>query len=215
MTDGSRILGPTAPVDLFELLRRVKDDASRAINCMQIGNIESYNSLKNTAVVSIKMTRLMADGTEISYPQLEDCPVFILGGGGAAITLPIAAGDTCLVLFNDRNIDNWWYDGRVMAPADSRAHSVSDGIVLVGVRNLAAAKLTPSGSVCIDGGTKKVAIKNGTTNLKTLIKSLIDAIKLITVTCAGPGSPSSVPLNVATFTALETQFATLLDEGVT
>ena len=213
MSDGNRILGPTAPIDLFELLHRAKDDTIKAINCMQIGNIESYNALKNTAKVSIKMTRVMAEGTEISYPQLEDCPVFILGGGGASITLPIAAGDTCLVLFNDRNIDNWWYDGRVMAPADSRAHSISDGIVLVGLRNLSSAKLTPSGSVCIDGGIKKVAIKNGTTNLKTLINSLIDAIKLITVTCTAAGSPSGIPLNVDTFTTLKTQFATLLDEG--
>lgn len=47
------------------------------------------------------------------------------------------------------------------------------------------------------------------TDLMELQGNLLDAIKLITVTCAAPGSPSTVPLNVASFTALDVQFANL------
>ena len=47
--------------------------------------------------------------------------------------------------------------------------------------------------------------------LKIVLNSLIDQIKLITVTCAAPGSPSTVPLNVAALDAIKTQVDTLLN----
>lgn len=210
-----KVTAPTAPIDLITLLSRVKSDIFASMFCVQIGTIESYDTLKNSAKVSINFKKQFVTGEIVNYPVLEDVPVFILGGGSASISMPIAQGDQCLILFCDRNIDNWWAAGDKGIPNDSRMHNIADGIALVGIRNLLTAKLTPANSVCIDAGSKKVAIKNSTADLKTLIAALIDAINLITVTCAAPGSPSTVPLNVATFTALKTQFAGLLDEGIT
>ena len=208
------ILGPTSKIDLVEVFRQIKTDTMAAINCVQIGTIEAYDSLLNTAKVSVNMQRQLIDGKIINYPVLGDVPIMILSGGGSAITFPIAKGDFCIVLFNDRNIDNWWASGQIVPPDDARCHSISDAMAIVGIRNISSAKLNPMGSVCIDGGSKKVTIKNSTTDLLTLIQNLITTISgLVTSNCV-VGSPVVIGTTGQTaLSSLSTQFATLLDKG--
>jgi hypothetical protein len=212
----NRTLGVAAEPTLSDYMNLMKRDVSLSINCVQIGTIQTYNEVSNTASVKINFLRQLASGDKIEYPVLEDCPVFILNGGGASITFPIAPGDQCLILFNDRNIDNWYLDGSIKEPRDNRVHSIADGMILVGISDSAHAIIAPSQSACLNGGSKKIAIKNDATDLKTLLLSLIDAIVAMTQTIAGGGGGTTVspPVNAATFTALKTQFASLLDEGI-
>lgn len=55
-----------------------------------------------------------------------------------------------------------------------------------------------------------VRIERNSVSLKTAIDSLIDQIKLITVTCAAPGAPSTPPLNFAAFDAIKIQIDSIL-----
>jgi len=71
-----------------------------------------------------------------NYPPLIDVPVLVLGGGNGAITFPIQQGDECIILFNDRELDNWFQNGGVQTYSTSRTHDLSDGIALVGLRSL-------------------------------------------------------------------------------
>jgi len=210
----NRILGPTAEPDLYELLRRFKLDTMYGLNCVQIGKIQSYNTLLNTAKISVNMTRKLINGEEFTYPPLEDCPVFVLSGGDASISMPIAKNDDCIVLFNDRNIDNWFSSGDVVPPADSRCHSISDGIAIVGIRNLKTAKLTPANSVCINGGSKKVSVKNSATDLKKIIDMLITQITLLTVNIS-TGLFNNITGLTGASTSVSAELAKLLDEGLT
>jgi hypothetical protein len=183
------------------------------LNCTQIGTIESYNPATNTASISINFKRQLPNGDIIDYPLLGDCPVFILGGGGASIDMPIGPGDECLVLFADRCIDDWHLSGKVKTPANPRAHNIADGFALVGVHNLTKAAPT---STClrVNGRAKKIAIKNNAASLKTLIDSLIDTIIGLTTT----GSAAAQALDLVTigkFNALKEDFADLLDSGAT
>lgn len=73
----------------------------------------------------------------VSYPALVKCPVVFMSGGAGALTFPIAVGDTCLVIFADRDIDGWFSSGQVGPPNSDRMHDLSDGIALVGIRSLA------------------------------------------------------------------------------
>jgi hypothetical protein len=82
---------------------------------------------------------------------------------------------------------------------------------LVGLNPISSPKVTPLNSVCVNGGSKKVSIKNTATDLKTVLSALIDAISAITVVTGGV--TSTVPVNIAVFTALKATLATLLDEG--
>jgi hypothetical protein len=105
-----------------------------------------------------------------------------LSGGQSFISLPITTGDTCLILFNDRDIDTWWYSGESNVPPSGRAHSLSDAIVLVGVRNQANAIELPSNTVTIEGGNKKITLKNSNQSLKPLLDELFDELTQSLVT---------------------------------
>lgn len=55
-----------------------------------------------------------------------------------------------------------------------------------------------------------ISIERNTVSLKVLLDALIDQVKLITVTCAAPGSPSTPPLNIAAFDTIKTQIGQIL-----
>ena len=140
----TRVLGPSVDVELPDVINKVKNDIFYSLNCVQIGNIELYDPLTNSASVSINFQRKVPIGNPINYPILLSCPVFILSGGATSVQLPIAKGDQCIVLFNDRNIDDWWISGEVKVPPNGRAHDIADGLVLVGIRHMKTAKPTSS-----------------------------------------------------------------------
>lgn len=120
---------------LASLLELFKGNVMMEINCHQVGEIVSFDSSTQTAEVQIKMLK-MQNGELKDFPILIDCPCVVLGGGKGVITFPIKQGDSCLVLFNDRDIDNWYASGQKMLPRTERKHNYSDAIALVGVRNL-------------------------------------------------------------------------------
>lgn len=119
---------------LASVLKLHKEDIMYSINCHQIGEIVSFNPSTQTAEVQIKMLRMM-NGELKQYPVLIDCPCIVLSGGSGRLTMPISAGDSCLVLFNDRDIDNWYSGGQSVAPRTERKHNFADAIALVGIRN--------------------------------------------------------------------------------
>lgn len=96
--------------------------------------------------------------------------------------MPIAQGDECLVLFNDRALDTWFQSG-VNAPLpSSRLHSFSDAIVLVGLRSqIRSIQNYDTQRVVLRNGAAKVAIgdkieiSNGQ-NLKNALDTVISSI---------------------------------------
>lgn len=226
-----RISSFMAPPEMADLMLAIKRDIALSINCIQIGTIDDYDPITNTAKAKINFKRRLGSGDIVNYPVLADCPVFVLSGGDSFISCPITRDDECLVLFNDRNIDNWWYSGDIDVPDNTRCHDIADGIILVGVKSLPnatnASSKPSTNTIRISGGSKKIAIVNDTTDLKTQLDALItninsvidtcksnnskiidvlSAITAITVTCSAPGSPSSAPINSATFVTYETSF---------
>jgi hypothetical protein len=122
------------------LLQELKSEIFATLNCIQIGKIEKVTPGEQTAEISLQVKRRVNGNTISSYPVLVDCPIFILQGGGAYLDMPVSAGDYCLVLFNDRNIDTWWSTANVKEPPNLRKHSLSDGIALVGINPVTAVR---------------------------------------------------------------------------
>lgn len=120
------------PPDLDDLLAESRGTLLSNFNAVQIGKIETVND-DQTVSVTIQFLRRLPDGKTGKYPLLVDVPYFVLNGGGSYLDFPIAVGDYCLILFCDRNIDNWWDTANVAVPADIRKHSIADGIALVGI----------------------------------------------------------------------------------
>lgn len=154
--------------DLNDLINLVKTELKFELNCIHVGTIQAFDAETQTAKASInyKKTFLEPDNASgIGYKQrytdyavLADCPVIVLGGGAGALTFPIAQGDECLILFNDRDIDNWFAGSSNSPPATPRAHSFSDGFILVGVSSKA--------NVITDYDPNAVALRFGGNSVK-------------------------------------------------
>ena len=73
--------------------------------------------------------------TYTERPLLLQVPVVTLFGGGSFLSMPITAGDTCILFFNDRDMENFIMDGGVGIPNSNRTHDISDAIAIVGIRD--------------------------------------------------------------------------------
>jgi hypothetical protein len=157
-------------------------EAFSLLNCHQLGTIEAFNPTTQTATVSLNIKLKFGDQL-VTYPVLKEVPVFVLGGGQRVVTVPIIKGDTCLVLFNDRDIDTWTKTGATSTPASDRQHDIADGLALVGFRSKANPVTTYSATdVEIRNEQSKIAIgsklllKNSSTDLLTVLQAAATAL---------------------------------------
>lgn len=228
MTDQQKTISDP---ELSDVLALQKLDIFASLNCSKVGEIKAFDGDKKTARVQILFKRKLPDGSTASYPLLLDCPVFTLQGGGGYLQMPIAAGDQCILLFSDRNLDDWFQNGAEAVPPSQRMHDFSDAIALVGINALNSSapayptnkvvlsylgtrfELTAtgwnfvgSGGAEIDLTGEIVTIKNNTTTLLFLLNGLIAVIETLQVNGPIPLTPASV----AALEAYKLQLATLL-----
>lgn len=123
---------------LVDVLEELKKDIFFDLNCHRLGIINSFNSDEQTVEVSLVDKRVIqtTEGERLfDFPVITDCPIVINKPSRGGFTSPITAGDTCLVLFNDRNMDSWLEDGLIQKPETNRSHAITDAIALIGIRN--------------------------------------------------------------------------------
>lgn len=166
------ITNPNEP-RLRGVLETQKSEILYGLNCHEVGHVVSFDSNTQTATVQIDVLRQIVDAGQIKnvpYPLLTDCPVHFPGGGDFSLQFPVTAGDTCLVLFNDRDIDLWFKTGNNVSPNTSRAHDLSDGLVLVGFRNLQKVLKNWTGECGIKkGSTASIVIDDdGNVSMRTM-----------------------------------------------
>lgn len=206
--------------DVFE---DSKKDIFNTINCHKIGVIESFNESLQTAKIRLIDKRILTseEGEELKeYSLLLDCPVFIPKSSNSGFTYPIVSGDTCLVLFNDRDIDNWFEDGNIQRPNTNRTHDLSDGIAIVGIKNkqnkftdYSNSKTTMNYQESKIELDNKVLIQNTARNLAILIDNLIIELKNLSVVDNRITPTITLITSQTTFDNLETirtQFTELL-----
>ena len=124
--------------DLRDILENLKEDIFYEFNCHKVGVIQSFNTDNQTASIKLIDKGIRkTSGKDIiqEFSLLQDCPIVINKGLNGGLTMPISIGDTCLVLFNDRDIDNWFDNGLSQRPNTRRSHDLADAIAIVGIRN--------------------------------------------------------------------------------
>ena len=209
----------TSDLSLKNLLDLFKKDIMLNFNCHAIGTIQSFDSSNCSvkATVNYKKTFMQrnADGSYNSvnkdYPLMVDCPVVVLQGGTAALTMPIQAGDTCLMMFNDRDIDNWVHSGQVTENASQRFHSFADAIALVGLRPFSSPisnydstrAVLRNGTAMVGVSPTLIKVSNDITTLKTVINGLIDIIATLT-SAMSAATPANVTATVGVPSATAT-----------
>jgi len=166
--------------------------------------------------------RFEKSDSAIKYPVINKVPVVFPRTATAMIRLPVTIGDIVMLVFADHEISNWVNsNGTSVEYLDKRYHHINDCFAIIG--GYPAGKkhtaINPDALEIIVSSGTKVTIGNEAdellaiahasfSELKTLTDRLSDTltnIAALTVTCTGPGNPSSIPINSATFTATKTQ----------
>jgi len=178
-------------IDLKTLMDIHKREIFTNLHCHKLGTIQEFDPDTQTATITINH-KADVGGVITDYPELYDVPVFVPAGGGAALTMPIAKGDPCLVLFSDRDIGTWFSQGYTDAvPPTRRKHSIADGLAIVGFRpstnpvpdyNADDAELRNEGAVlaACDDGLVRIQSKNGE-SLHGLLAELITCLENLTM----------------------------------
>ena len=218
--------------ELIDVLNEMQRNIFLTMNCHAIAQIKKFNPANQTVEAQLAYKKAYFEKDPNSsqfvektrdYAALVDCPVIVMSGGAAALTMPIQAGDYCLILFNDRDIDAWWATGQInQAPTTARLHSFTDAIALVGLfpktepitsYDTARAVLR-NGNASVGVSTDKVQIKNSTDDLKTILTDLITAITTtpLIATTGASGTPSSLnPAISSLLSTVQTKINNLLE----
>lgn len=125
-------------MDEIEIARRMLDAAGIDLRVAAPGIIQSVDYGRQTCTVQLAIREQLnheGDLEWVDIPTLPDVPFFVYSGGGYCLTLPVAPGDECLVVFGDSCMDAWWQNGGVQNQADHRRHDLSDGFAIVGFRS--------------------------------------------------------------------------------
>jgi len=100
-------------------------------------------------------------------PVIPSVPISWPRGGGFFLTLPIAVGDTGLIVCADRSIDQWRKSGIAGDPIDLRTHNWQGAVFLPGLHDSKNPLSDAHGSNAVigkDGGTQ-IHIKDGAITL--------------------------------------------------
>lgn len=203
-----------------DLLNLLKKEIMFDLNSHHLATIQSFNPANQTCTASINYMKtffnLNSDGTYtsnlVSYPLLLDVPVIVLGGGGANLTFPVKQGDQAVILFNDRSIDSWFQSGQVGALTSSRAHSLSDGLALIGLNSMNSPienydmtqAVLRMGAFGVGVSTSKVTIFNDSTTLNTIMQNILTQLEALANSVCSNGSPIAP--------AVATELATLASQ---
>lgn len=112
------------------------------------GRIVTYDKLSQTATIQISAETAYSNSNTISElatrEPLENVPVQTPSGGGWSMTMPIKAGNTCILFFSQVGYDHWLYEDKDSAgklaglpmPWLKRQFSEDDGFAIVGMNTI-------------------------------------------------------------------------------
>ncbi len=203
---------------LKDLLDTLKKDIMLNLNCHAIATVQSFDPANLTVSASINYSKtyfIRNSNTgeyvpkQVNYPLLTDCPVIILGGGPAALTFPIQQGDECLILFNDRDLDNWFAGATSGPVATPRLHSLSDGIALIGFKNSidsydSSRAVLRNGTTGVGVGPDLVKIYNASFTLNGILQDIMTQLESLATATGNTGIATAL-------TALAVELGQLLE----
>lgn len=122
--------------ELADIIQQAIEDRLAEVHVMLPGRIKSYDAGTQKAEVEPMLTRLQktVDGEiKETLPVIPDVPVVFPRAGGFKITMPVQAGDRCMLVFCERSIDKYQIgDGGVTDPDLFQMHDLSDPVAVLG-----------------------------------------------------------------------------------
>lgn len=189
-----------------EILRQLQETVMGRIHTSLPGIVRAYDSPTQTARVQLAV---QLKGRNV--PPLDDVPVMWLGGAAGFLHVPLAEGDTVLVLFCEEDFSKWLTSGSVSAPAVLARHGLH-AVALAGLRTRTAPFAATGGHVTLaatselrlgdDTATDLVALAPATTAaLDNLVSALDDVFEALDAAAPGTSAAFTVALAAAGFSS--------------
>lgn len=168
--------------DFNDILNQFFNAKMAGIHTALPGIVKSYDPETQKAEVQPAIKKKYRDGETESMPIITGVPVMFPRVGNASLTFPIEDGDTVLLIFAERNIENFLNQGGEQEPADNTKFSLSDAVALPGLFPFtednpdpagedltlkfgdSEIRMTPDGDITITG-TNSISVTNGTGTL--------------------------------------------------
>ena len=119
---------------LTKVLHTAIDNALKNTHTAIPGIVIEFDPEEQRITAQVAINRIVS-GVPVKIAPLLDIPIVIPSVGAFHITLPIAVGDECLLIFSERSIDNWFEKGGNQDPIEYRFHDISDGFALIGINS--------------------------------------------------------------------------------
>ena len=190
--------------DVLTLLEYFRVDILNRLKCHDVGVIQSFDVVNQTATISMAYKPQTAYQNEVNQKVqdsaiLIQCPIMVASGGKARLTFPITKGDQCLVCYNDKDLQNWFAYGVDNLLLTDSQHSYSDAIAIVGLfpLNKSLANYSADRAEFSYEDTKisikdKIKIENAQYKLTTGLKLMAECLNLLATT-AITGNIVSLP----------------------
>lgn len=125
-----------AQVDFNDVMSIAQEAIMARLNCHNIGRIIEFDSITQTCTVELMQIKQFNEGYYTPAP-ITQVPLIMLGASSGYITMPNPVGTICLLLFLDRNIDNFMETGEQYVPETARMHDFTDCVALTTFKTLA------------------------------------------------------------------------------
>lgn len=152
--------------DLHSAVGIANNKNSLDFNCMRIGIVQEFFPEDLTVSVLIankKDSKQFYDGTQETrnYALVRAKVCFC----NPFITNEIKAGDECILLFSDREIESWFVNGDVNPVAYQRMHDLTDAVAILGIRSLPSMIEMVSDCLHLFYGASQILLKDGTIDI--------------------------------------------------
>ena len=140
--------------------------------------ILSVSNLGTTQTVDAipLIDRVLSNDTSIQPAKVYNVPIVFPSGGGGLLSFPLSVGDTILLVYSMRSLEEWLGgDGSGTIPQDNRHHHTTDAIGIPGLYTKTS-HLTPNTidvdlkfkgmHVTLESATGDLTLSNATGSLK-------------------------------------------------
>lgn len=187
------------------ILGKLLTQATGRMRTAMPGIVIDYDTVLCEASVKQAIPELDDDGNVLPSKVINHVPVLWLGTSSSRITLPVAEGDTCLLICCYTTIDDYMASGQIVAPKlRTRRHSLNDAVALMGFDPRTITRPSHATAAVWEGNdirmgdavtAASVAFTESVNLLRTSVNELISAWKVHTH--AAPGGATGVPNNAS------------------
>ena len=146
--------------ELIEAMEQVAEQRLSLIHTALPATVISFDATTCAASVRPALTYYRSDGNTLDYPVITGVPVFMPRAGEARITYPVKKGDSCLLIFSERALDEWL---NKTEEHDPRRFDLTDACCFVGM--CPAQSISSENVELINGGTAISLTPDKTVNI--------------------------------------------------